>query len=107
MDEVVITAGAGFAPQRPGHGVNNRRLAVAVIAGEAGEMDAGKVQRRDIVPVAHEVTQAEFDGYHLDPILAQTLLLLHDCKKIMPRLLDSIDSPADLKGLSLGVSLLQ
>ena len=70
VDEVVIAGGAGFAPQRPGHRVDDGGLAVAVIAGKAGEVDAGKVQRRDVIPVAHEVAHFQPDGNHLDPIVA-------------------------------------
>ncbi len=70
VDEVVVAGGTGFTPERPGHRVDDSRLAVAVVAGEAGEMDTGEIQRWDVVPVAHEVAHGEFDGYHLDLIVA-------------------------------------
>ena len=44
VDQFVVALGAGLAPQRPGHGVEQRRLAVAVGAGQAGQVDALKIE---------------------------------------------------------------
>ena len=70
MDKVIVTASPGFAPERPGNGVDDSRLAVAVIAGETGEMDTVELQRRYVITVAHEITQFQPDGYHYGFILA-------------------------------------
>ena len=54
--------GAGDAPERPGDGVEERGLAVAVVPAEAGNVDALEVQGRHVVAVAHEVVDAESEG---------------------------------------------
>ena len=67
VNEGVVALGgvSGLAPQRPGHGVDESRLAVAVVAGDAGGVDAVEVERGHVVPVGHEVAQRQLDGNHL------------------------------------------
>jgi hypothetical protein len=45
MDEFLVTAGTGFAPERPGDRVEQRRLACAIRSGEAGKVNAIKAHR--------------------------------------------------------------
>ncbi|MBA7710125.1 hypothetical protein ES703_119056 [subsurface metagenome] len=67
VDEGVVALGGvpGLAPERPGYGVDESRLAVAVVAGDAGGVDAVEVERGHVVPVGHEVAQRQLDGNHL------------------------------------------
>jgi len=65
MDEVVIMFGAGLTPQCPGHRIDNCRLAIAVVAANAHGMNAGKIERGDILPVGHKVPQRKFNRNHL------------------------------------------
>ena len=55
VNQVVIPFGAGFAPQSPGNGIDNCRLAVAVVAANRHQVDAGKIERGDVIPVGHEI----------------------------------------------------
>jgi hypothetical protein len=57
MNEVVIALSSSFPPQCPGHSVNKGRFAVAVIATDAGSMDAIKMEWWHIIPVAHKIAQ--------------------------------------------------
>ena len=56
MDEFVITPGPGLSPQCPGHGIDQRRLAVAVVPADAGGVNTIEIQGGYVVPVAHEIT---------------------------------------------------
>ena len=62
MNEVVVPFGAGFTPQCPGHRIDNRGLAVAVIAANTHGMDAGKIERGDVFPVGHEIRIVSLTG---------------------------------------------
>ena len=62
-DYVVLQAAPGLAPERPGDAVQQRRFAVAVGAAEAGDVQAGEVQRRRLA-VRQEIVEGEFEGYH-------------------------------------------
>ncbi len=64
VDQLIVGARPRLAPQRPGDRVQQRGLAVAVIAGQAGHMDAGKVQRLVDIRVAHEVAHREAQRDH-------------------------------------------
>src|SRR5262249_43369867 len=64
MDQLVGAAGPALAPQRPGDRVQERRLTVAVVAGEAGDVDSLELQRLMDVGVAHEVSQLETQRNH-------------------------------------------
>ncbi|MBT9149826.1 MAG: hypothetical protein DDT28_01263 [Dehalococcoidia bacterium] len=55
VDEVIVAPGPALSPEGPGHGIEQSGFAVAVIAAEASDVDAGKIQRRGVVAVAHEV----------------------------------------------------
>jgi len=57
VNEVVITLGAGLSPECPGDSVNEGGFAVAVVATDAGDVDAAEVEGRDVIPVAHEVVE--------------------------------------------------
>ena len=59
-------AAAGAAPEGPGHGVEEGGLAVAVVAGEACDLDALQVEL-DGVAVAEEVLDAESQRDHGTP----------------------------------------
>ena len=56
-NQVVVTFRSGFTPECPGHGINQRRFAVTVIARDTGGMHAVKGEWRHTVAVAHKVTQ--------------------------------------------------
>ena len=56
-DAVVLDAATGFAPEGPGDGVEEGGLAVAVLAGEGGEVEGGEVELA--VAVGEEVAEAE------------------------------------------------
>jgi hypothetical protein len=55
VNQVIIALGSGFSPECPGHGVNQGGFAIAVIAREASNMDAFKIEYGHIFPVAHEI----------------------------------------------------
>jgi hypothetical protein len=55
MNHIVISLGSGFPPQRPGHGINQSRLTVTIIATDAGGMDTSKIKGGHIIAVRHEV----------------------------------------------------
>ena len=61
--EVVGGRRARLAPQRPRHGIQQRRLAVAVVARQAGQVQPGEVQRVRVL-VAKEVMQRKFERNH-------------------------------------------
>ena len=61
-DAVVLDAAPRFAPQGPGDGVEEGGLAVAVLAGERGEVERGEVELA--VAVREEVAEAEAAGDH-------------------------------------------
>ena len=65
VDKIVIALGAGFPPQCPGHRVDDRRFAVAVIDANAHSVDAGKIERGHVFPVRHEVAHGQLDWNHL------------------------------------------
>jgi len=73
-DEFVIAARAGPAPERPGHRVQQRGLAVAVVARETGEVNAGEIEAL-FLAIAHEVVEFEFMGNH-DSVSARYSALL-------------------------------
>ncbi len=64
VDQIVVSVGARLSPEGPGHGVDDGRLAVAVVAGETGQVDAREIQRRDLVTVTHEVSYTQLERYH-------------------------------------------
>ena len=66
VNELVVGARPGLAPEGPGNAIEEGRLAMAVVAAEAGDVDGLQVQLRDVVPVAHEVLDAELEGYQPD-----------------------------------------
>src|SRR5207247_2275969 len=55
---------AGAAPERPGHGREQRRLARAVLPGQAGQLDAAKIEDWRLVLIAHEIANAQAQGDH-------------------------------------------
>ena len=57
-DHVVQTFGAGFSPQCPGNGIEQRRFAMAIVAREAGGREAGKIQRWGVFAITHEVVES-------------------------------------------------
>src|SRR5579885_1713312 len=59
MDQLIVGLAARFAPHRPGDRVEQRRLAVAVLAAEAGHADARQVERRTAFAVAEDVVTVE------------------------------------------------
>ena len=63
VDEVLLHAGAGLAPKRPRDGIQKRGLAVAVVAAQAGHVDALKVQRGGVVTIRKKVSYRETYGY--------------------------------------------
>jgi hypothetical protein len=63
VNQVVIILSPALSPQRPGDSVNQSRFTVAVIAADAGGMDAVKMERRRL-PVAHEIVHGELNGNH-------------------------------------------
>ena len=67
VDEGVILARAGLAPQRPGDGIQKSRLAVAVGPRQAGDVDTLEVKRGHIVAVAQEVAHLQADWDHGTP----------------------------------------
>ena len=62
-DQLIVAARAGPAPQRPGDGIQQRRLAVTVVARQASQVDATEIERL-LVAVAHEVGETEFEWDH-------------------------------------------
>ena len=61
-DAVVLDAASGFAPEGPGNGVEKRGLAVAILAGEGGEVEGGEIELA--VAVGEEVAEAQAAGDH-------------------------------------------
>ncbi len=61
--QVIGGRSARLAPQRPGHRVQQRGLAVAVVARQAGQVQPIEIQRVG-VSVAEEVVQREFEWDH-------------------------------------------
>ncbi len=55
MDQFIIAGSPGLSPERPGDGIDQGGLAVAVIAADTGGMNALKVNRGYIVPVTHKI----------------------------------------------------
>ena len=70
VDQLVIPARAGLTPQRPGQGIEQGGLAGAVLATQAGHVDAREVQYR--LAVAHEVEQRELVRDHVTNTGEQT-----------------------------------
>ena len=62
--QVVLARGAAAPPERPGHGVDQRRFAVAVAARQAGKVNSSKVQVASLHAVAEEVAQVQAKRYH-------------------------------------------
>ena len=63
--DVVEAFGACLAPEGPGNGVEKGRFAVAVVAREAGGGDGGEIEGRHVLPVAHEIPQAQAERNHV------------------------------------------
>ena len=61
---VVTPSGARLAPQAPGDGIQQRRLAVPVVPTQTGDMDALKIQRGHIIAVTKKVANGQFEGNH-------------------------------------------
>ena len=64
VEEVGVAGAAGFAPEGPGDAVEEGGFAVAVVAAEAGDADAGEVEGGVGVAVGEEVLEGEFEGDH-------------------------------------------
>ena len=62
-DQLIVATGARLTPQRPRDRVEQGRFAVAVVAGQAGQVNAGEVEAL-LLAVAHEVVEAEFEWNH-------------------------------------------
>ena len=64
VDQLVVAAGAQprVPPQRPGQRVEDRRLAVAIVAGQAGQVDARESEL--LLAVAHKVAHIELVWDH-------------------------------------------
>ena len=58
-----IASPPGPTPQRPRDRVEQRRLAVAVVAGEAADVDAAQIELR-VALIAEEVVQAQVQWDH-------------------------------------------
>jgi len=65
VNQVVVPFGAGFSPQCPGHGIDNRGFAVAVVAANRHQMDAGKIESGDVFPVGHKIHHRKSDRNHM------------------------------------------
>ena len=78
-DEVIIAAGAGLAPDGPGDGVEQRRLARAVVADEDGEVQAAQVEIG--LPVGKETGQSQVFRDHRNP----SSFCLRGCSSRLPR----------------------
>jgi hypothetical protein len=64
VDQVIIAIGPGLTPESPGNGIDQGGLAVPVVAADAGSMNAGEIDRRNIIPVTHKITQGQFNRNH-------------------------------------------
>jgi hypothetical protein len=54
VDQLIVAGSAALTPERPGYGIDQGGLAVAVISTDAGSVDTFKVDLRDI-PIAHKI----------------------------------------------------
>src|SRR5262249_19718152 len=65
-DHIVHALSAGLAPQGPGNGIEQGGFAMPVVTRQTGRVKAGKVERRDVLTITHEVAQSQAQRNHAD-----------------------------------------